>query len=32
MKAAMLRESLDNLSVVMIAFKNFAKTLDQLNG
>ena len=28
MKAAMLRESLDNLSVVMIAFKNFARTIE----
>ncbi len=29
MRAAMIRESLDNLSVVMIAFKGFAKALDQ---
>ena len=28
MRASMIRESLDNLSVVMIAFKGFVKALD----
>jgi hypothetical protein len=29
MKAAMLSESMDNLSVVIIAFKNFAKYIEK---
>ncbi len=27
----MMKESLDNLSVIMIAFKNFAKFIDKLS-
>ena len=30
MSLSMMRESLDNLSVVMIAFKNFAKQIERL--
>eukprot|EP00347_Sterkiella_histriomuscorum_P023809 403333314 len=31
LKAGMVKESLDNLSVVMIAFKNFTKFVDNMN-
>jgi dihydroxyacid dehydratase/phosphogluconate dehydratase len=30
-KASMIKESLDNLSVVVIAFKNFAKYIERLS-
>jgi hypothetical protein len=29
-RASMIKESLDNLSVVVIAFKNFAKQIERL--
>ena len=31
-KASMIRESLDNVSAVMISFKNFTRTVDSLSG
>lgn len=30
-RASMLKESVDNLSVIMIAFKNFAKYIEKLS-